>query len=289
MTLREVANTLWGMGKIKFELASVEPVGSFLAKELEDRIMALTERDGLKDPRDAEQLWYGLSHVSYTWDSAVLHSLLSRTLRDMGSWDDLKSLTQTCERITLMTERNIIKLHQTQREQIQAALLAAIPKADPGDLAMAVESLMFTAKQLGISLPPGTIKHLYNCVLTMPQQQGRQRVATGSASTLYSFTSLGYQPTLEEMVVWEQRLLGSLPQQGGASSQSDQSWVFLALSSCRNYMPAPKVKARLKALAEGLPQGCSPGIRTRTLLACKNWGVTFVSGVAERLEGRYKR
>ncbi|KXZ42726.1 hypothetical protein GPECTOR_122g467 [Gonium pectorale] len=185
--------------------------------------------------------------------------------------------------------RNGIKLHQSQREQIQAALLAAIPVTDPTDLAMSAQGLVFTAKKLGLSLTPDAIQYLHNCVLTMPQGQGRQRPATALAQTLYDIQCMGYQPTAVEAGKWEQRLLERLPTQGGASSQDDQSWVFLALSSCRNYTPAPNVKARLKVLAEGLPQGCSPGLRSRTLLACKNWGVTFAPGVAKPLERRYKR
>ncbi|KXZ50408.1 hypothetical protein GPECTOR_16g581 [Gonium pectorale] len=276
-------------GKMSYDLASVEPLGPYLAKELEDRIMALTERDGLKDPRNAEQLWFGLGHVRYTWDSTVLRSLFSRTLQDMGTWDDLKSLTQTCERIAILAERYGIKLHQKQRERITEVMLAAVPVADPADLAIAVEGLTFTAKKLGLSLPPAAIKYLHNCVLTMPQRQGRQRATTALAHTLYDITRLGYQPTAAEAAAWAQRLLDTLPQNGGASSQDDQSWVFLALSSCRNYTPAPDMKVRLKALAEGLPRGCSPGIASRTLIACNNWGVTLGPGVAESLQGRYKR
>ncbi|KXZ42729.1 hypothetical protein GPECTOR_122g470 [Gonium pectorale] len=277
------------MGKIKCELASTEPVGSFLAKELGDRIMALTELHGLKDPRHAEQLWFGLGHVRYTWDNAMLQSLLSRTLRDMGTWGDLKSLAQTCNAIALLTGRNGVKVYQNQREQIQAALLAAIPVADPQDLAMAAPGLVLTVKQLQLSLPPDTIKYLHNCIFIKPQLRGRQRSAPAIAGSLYDFTRLGYQPTVAEAVVWGQRLLDTLSQKGGASSQDDQSWVFLALSSCRNYTPAPDVKARLKGLAEGLPKGCSPGICSRTLIACKNWGLALAPGVVERLEGRYKR
>ncbi|KXZ42720.1 hypothetical protein GPECTOR_122g461 [Gonium pectorale] len=276
---------------MKFDLASEEPTGPYLAKELEERVLALaTQPEGLKDVRDAEQLWYGLSHTGYAWDEATLRSLISLSAQAMGDWHDNKCMHQAAICLTLTAKRRGIVLSEVEREQMTAALLAAITFGEPNDLALDAEGFVFTAQQLALHLPPAAIKRLHDgALLAMPLDKGRKHALTALANTLYDITRLGYQPTVLEAQLWQDRLLEGLgPWEGGVWDRDTLSWVFLALSACRNYSAPQELKARLRALAEGLPPDCKPGVASRILKACRRWGVRLGPGVAERLQRRYK-
>ncbi|KXZ46681.1 hypothetical protein GPECTOR_41g645 [Gonium pectorale] len=264
-----------------------EPPDSYLAKELEDRVLVSVQRYGMcKDMRHSEQLWFGLAHIGYDWDKDVLQILIRSTAQEMGSWEELKCLAQTSQAMVFLTARRGITLSEVQRGQIAAAVLAAILSADDDILALAADSLTLAAVKMGLPLSPEAVKRLHDCLATMPLRQGRRRITTTLANALYDIVRLGYQPTPAEAQQWQARFVDGLPTEGSANIRDATSWMLMALSSCRNYMPPPEVKAQLAALAEALPPNCDMGVATRTLAACKRWGVSLKPDVAQRLQRR---
>ncbi len=86
MEMRNVANVLWAIGKLDINLAG-EGVGPHLAVAAEEQIRALVEKGGLKDGRDASQLWYGLEFTKYSWSKELLQLLVDHSCPLFSTWD----------------------------------------------------------------------------------------------------------------------------------------------------------------------------------------------------------
>ncbi|KXZ42828.1 hypothetical protein GPECTOR_115g322 [Gonium pectorale] len=272
---------------MKVDLASQEPLGPYLAKELEDRALAVAQREGFKDPRHTEQLLYGLSNINWGWDKDALRTLISQTLHGMQSWEHgPKSVAQTCHCIQMFKLRHGVRLSEDQQAQMTAAVRTTIDTVDSDTLALSADSLLAAVDEMGLSLPPEAIKRLHDSALAMQRWPARKNLILALSNILFYTTKLGYQPTVSEAQLWSQRLLLDLSEQ--LTSHGALSWVLLALSACRSYSAPQELRARLQALAEGLPPNCKPGVASRTVIACSRWGVQLSPSVMRRLESRYK-
>ncbi|KXZ42709.1 hypothetical protein GPECTOR_122g450 [Gonium pectorale] len=282
MEMQALSNTLWAMGKMGIKLPDLEPLRPHLVKVLEDRMRELMAREGLTESRSAEQLWYGLSHTRYGWDLDLLRSMVRQTVQDMAGWEDVKNVFTTCQSLTLLTKAYGIRISKDDRDRLTAILSDKVSTADETVLANNAGNVLTTAKVLALRLDVPTVKVLHDSGLAMPLLLACERGVIGLSGILYDSIKLGYHPAPAEAQLWCQRLLEDLPEKQ-RTTQDAQSWVFVALSSCRSLTPSPELKAQLKALAEALPNAIRAGTAIRTLQACRAWGVDLAPTTAKRL------
>ncbi|KAG2498708.1 hypothetical protein HYH03_003448 [Edaphochlamys debaryana] len=88
MTVRQVSNVLWAMGKLRFKLAE-EKNGPYLAEQTEERVLDLLRKlkgpnGGFRSVIDGPQLWLGLGMCQYEWSTTLLRELLTLTLAEMS-------------------------------------------------------------------------------------------------------------------------------------------------------------------------------------------------------------
>ncbi len=86
MQLRALANVLWAVGRAGIDLAA-ESVGPHLAEAFEERIRELVKKGGIKDGREAAQLWYGLVFSKYSWSQALLQVLVEHSISTYRTWE----------------------------------------------------------------------------------------------------------------------------------------------------------------------------------------------------------
>ncbi len=86
MEMRTLANVLWAMGKLRFDL-NEEENGPYLAGVIEERVAELVDRGGFAGGRHADQLWYGLATSGYPWSKELLQLLVDRTVPELMTWD----------------------------------------------------------------------------------------------------------------------------------------------------------------------------------------------------------
>ncbi len=72
MEVRPLANVLWALGSLRLDLTEAEPLGPYLAEQLEGRIRQLVADGALKDDRHTAQLWYGMYFCKYPWPRQLL-------------------------------------------------------------------------------------------------------------------------------------------------------------------------------------------------------------------------
>ncbi len=97
LDLRGVSNVLWAMGTLRLDLTKEEPLGSYLADQLEGRIRQLVAGGALEVQLDATQLWFGLAFSKYPWSRGLVVELLEGTLPNMGTWNDFAVADVSCK------------------------------------------------------------------------------------------------------------------------------------------------------------------------------------------------
>ncbi|PNH02669.1 hypothetical protein TSOC_011342, partial [Tetrabaena socialis] len=164
MTLRQLANCLYGMGRASVKLEA-EPNGQHLAAQVEQRLLELAEKEkGLADGRDAAQLWYSLRIRDLP--------VLKLSLQDIDDWD-ASAVGQVClywgnigiqlaaAEKELFTQRVVDSLTGLAETTIEGrsddeACLHALTVWVPG------------AYRLRLQLPAESLKFLHELLLAMP-------------------------------------------------------------------------------------------------------------------------
>lgn len=77
----------------RLDLAKEEPLGLYLAEQLEGRIRQLVAAGALNDDRHASQLWYGMYFCGFPWPTDLLHTMVAAQLPFMDSMD-MKGLSE---------------------------------------------------------------------------------------------------------------------------------------------------------------------------------------------------
>ncbi|PNG99571.1 hypothetical protein TSOC_014647, partial [Tetrabaena socialis] len=321
MDVRQVANTLWGMAKVRDDLpetgasasgsagvgsgggGSADPQPARLRgvlDRLQARAAALlpapplqqqrggadpagpsTSSDGggggsgggLLDLRDAAQLWYGLGAVRHPWSKPLVAALVEATLRsaaaavaaapppssrpaDVGWGDSRTSVAQLVFRMGTVSPQ-LSPDHSARMVALVAGLAAPPPAAAvaaPPPLANA-DCLLTGSHLLRLPLPAAVVRQLHDAALAAPPAAAARAGCTAMARALHAAVGLGLQPAGREAARWQERLVRELgPGSSGRWRSDELSWVLLALSSCRLYVPDA-------AAAEGMAKAVVGAVR----------------------------
>ncbi|GLC58305.1 hypothetical protein PLESTB_001344400 [Pleodorina starrii] len=280
MDLRGLSNTLWCIGKLKLNLVD-EPVGPYLAHQMEEHVLqGLVKNSGNIEVRNLFQIWNGLDESTYKWSPNFLKDLVKHTLAAMEgmkgtvmSPDEHFTLSYLCINLAVVINKN----GQTQMlgsEEVSklAAVVGSFVEVGEGKaMFRSVNGFLVMAKLLQLPLAAEVKERLFELACTVPLIEARQQGLLHTAENLYRCTKLGYQPTVSEVMQWEQLLLKDL---GGSRVDKGAvafSWTVAALAACRRYHPSAELKDRLRrALGE---HRVSATAMVRLCKAAHTWGV----------------
>ncbi|KAG2498709.1 hypothetical protein HYH03_003449 [Edaphochlamys debaryana] len=202
MTVRQVSNVLWAMGKLRLKLAE-EKNGQYLTEQIEARVLDLLgklKQDGFKSPLDGPQLWLGLGMCQYEWSTALLRELLTLSLAEMPKWD-AQGLSQTCMQMAkLCGDTLLTPAHKDQMKGYYVRLFSdAARKAEVAEM---ISSIAKSLNAMQLTLGPSDLEGLVSATMNVPLPIARARGLNDLTAALISCVDLGYQPSAQEAEAW---------------------------------------------------------------------------------------
>ncbi|KAG2440968.1 hypothetical protein HXX76_003821 [Chlamydomonas incerta] len=120
LKLRQLANVLYAMGKLRLEL-SKESLGPHLTEHIEARVDELLDEEGFESSIDLAQLWYGLALLCQCgWSGQLLTRLAAGTIERLEAWESLPGVYSALANMTQLAHS--ISLTSTQKEDLSRAI-----------------------------------------------------------------------------------------------------------------------------------------------------------------------
>eukprot|EP00198_Chlamydomonas_reinhardtii_P011528 XP_001700865.1 predicted protein [Chlamydomonas reinhardtii] len=276
MELRQLANVLYSMGKLRLEL-SKEQLGPHLTEHIESRLGELLDRKGFGNELDLTQLWYGLALCKFQWDSELLTRLVAGTIGEMEAWESMTGAGDTLANMAQLAES--ITLTDQQKQDLVGVIGALTDRVDLERRDFhALSGTVWATRSLQLAVPKPQLRRQVNLLLAAPRPLSVRRSLV--SRFLENCSKLGAKPeTPAEAQDWFELLKDAGPAEWKVE---EIRWGLGTLATIDKFSPSPEVKQMVldAAASKGVRSAADAGV---LLQLSEAWGIALPAEVCARL------